>query len=236
VGATRQTWHMFMFCSERPFGDCGDVDGDRRCADRNFSYLAEPSDPWADRDRLRRPFDGSQFSLVWSYASVALGMMVSGAGTGLLNGETPKAMIGAVPPERAGMAGGLTGTTRFVGIVAGIAVLGAVLAAGTEHHVRDGLEALGAHWSTDDVHAFALRAVAGHGSIANTRGPATDALAALCRASFAGGFVWLLLVAGVVALMAAGLSYAFVRADETTADLPLNRSTRLISSAGVGRP
>jgi hypothetical protein len=68
------------------------------------------------------------------YFAVALGMMVSGAGTGLLSGETTKAMISAVPPERAGMAGGLTGTTRFVGIVAGISVLGALAqraAAGT---------------------------------------------------------------------------------------------------------
>lgn len=77
-----------------------------------------------------------------SYFAVALGLMVSGAGTGLLNGETTKAMISAVPPERAGMAGGLTGTTRFVGIVAGISVLGAVLAAGTEHHVAVGLNPL----------------------------------------------------------------------------------------------
>ena len=87
-----------------------------------------------------------------SYLAVALGMVVTGAGTGLLNGETTKAMISAVPPERAGMAGGLTGTTRFVGIVAGISVLGAVLAVGTEHTVAVGLTSLGAHWSTADVY------------------------------------------------------------------------------------
>jgi hypothetical protein len=241
AGAAKLTFHSKF--SIKVLSRCVPQQGPSKSADLSVIITDRNSLIWPNHLTLGLIVIGcgdllTAVNLAWfgSYASVALGMMVSGAGTGLLNGETTKAMIGAVPPERAGMAGGLTGTTRFVGIVASIAVLGAVLAAGTEHHVRDRLEALGAHWSTDDVHAFALRAVAGHGSIANTRGPATDALAALCRASFAGGFVWLLLVAGVVALMAAGLGYAFVRADETTADLPLNRSTRLISSAGVGRP
>jgi len=149
-----------------------------------------------------------------SYIAVALGMIVSGAGTGLLNGETTKAMISAVPPERAGIAGGLTGTTRFVGIVAGISVLGAVLAAGTEHHVAVGLRSLGAHWSTTDVHALAQRAAAGTISAASAGGLATDALQALAQSGFTTGFVWLLLVAGTVGLVAAALTYRFLYSDE----------------------
>ena len=155
--------------------------------------------------------------LAWfgSYPAVALGMVVSGAGTGLLNGETTKAMIGAVPPERAGMAGGLTGTTRFVGIVAGIAVLGAVLAAGTEHQVMAGLAALGAHASPGEVHALALRAVAGTGTAADPLGSSRYDSEALSRASFAVGFAWLLLLAGLTALVAAALSYGLVPAEKT---------------------
>jgi MFS family permease len=155
-----------------------------------------------------------------SYFAVALGMMVAGAGTGLLNGETTKAMISAVPPERAGMAGGLTGTTRFVGIVAGISVLGAVLAAGTEHHVAVGLKSLGAHWSATNVHALAQRAAAGDGSAASAGGLAADALQALAQASFTAGFVWLLLVAGVLALATAGLTYAYAQPDEAAVLAP----------------
>jgi hypothetical protein len=37
-------------------------------------------------------------------------------------------MQGAIPVQRAGMASGLTATTRFVGLLVGIAALGAVLA------------------------------------------------------------------------------------------------------------
>jgi len=159
----------------------------------------------------------SAAALAWSgrYVMVALGMAVAGAGTGLLNGETTKVLIGAVPPERAGMAGGLTGTTRFVGIVAGISALGAVLAAGTEHHVASGLRALGAQWTPSDVHAFALRAAAGTVTPASGAASASGTFESLARASFTGGFVWLLLVAGAVALVSAGLTYRYVRADET---------------------
>jgi EmrB/QacA subfamily drug resistance transporter len=73
--------------------------------------------------------------LLWSlahfslpYPAFLLGMLVAGAGAGLLNSETAKVMQGAVPAQRAGMAGGLAATTRFVGLLVGIAALGAVLA------------------------------------------------------------------------------------------------------------
>ena len=170
----------------------------------------------------------SAADLAWfgTYPAVALGMVVAGAGTGLLNGETTKAMIGAVPPERAGMAGGLTGTTRFVGIVAGIAVLGAVLAAGTEHQVTHGLAALGVDATPGAVHAFALRAAAGAGAAAAPLGSSTDGFEALSRASFAIGFAWLLLVAGLSALAAAALSYGLLPAEEMAALNPAAARSR----------
>ncbi len=171
-------------------------------------------------------------NLAWSgqYVAVALGMVVSGAGTGLLNGETTKVLIGAVPPERAGMAGGLTGTTRFVGIVAGISILGAVLAAGTEHRVVMGLHAIGAQWSTAQVRDFAMQAAAGNHSAAAAIAPAAltssaQAYGDLAHASFAGGFVWLLIVAGLVALASAALTYVYVRPEETAATAPSTLDT-----------
>lgn len=68
----------------------------------------------------------AHFSL--PYPAFLFGMLVAGAGAGLLNSETAKVMQGAVPAQRAGMAGGLTATTRFVGLLVGIAALGAALA------------------------------------------------------------------------------------------------------------
>ncbi len=63
-----------------------------------------------------------------SYPVFAVAMLVAGAGAGVLNGETVKVLSGAVPPERAGMASGIASTVRFVGILVGVAGLGAVLA------------------------------------------------------------------------------------------------------------
>jgi len=59
---------------------------------------------------------------------VILGMLVLGSGGGLLNGETQKAIMSVVPRERAGMASGISTTSRFSGILLGFATLSGVLA------------------------------------------------------------------------------------------------------------
>lgn len=59
---------------------------------------------------------------------VILGMICLGSGGGLLNGETQKAIMSSVPRNRAGMASGLSTTSRFSGILLGFALLSAVLA------------------------------------------------------------------------------------------------------------
>lgn len=56
------------------------------------------------------------------------GMFVIGSGAGLLNGETQKAIMIAVPRERTGVASGISTTARFSGILIGFAGLNAVLA------------------------------------------------------------------------------------------------------------
>ncbi|NKE74197.1 MFS transporter [Ochrobactrum sp. MC-1LL] len=62
------------------------------------------------------------------WTTVMLGMLTLGSGGGLLNGETQKAIMAVVPRERAGMASGISTTTRFSGILLGFAVLSGILA------------------------------------------------------------------------------------------------------------
>src|SRR6201994_3807485 len=71
------------------------------------------------------------------YGAAAIGMFITGFSTGLLNSETTKAQGAAVPQERAGMAGGMAATTRFIGIISGVAGLGAVLATVTDAALRN---------------------------------------------------------------------------------------------------
>jgi MFS family permease len=63
-----------------------------------------------------------------SYAVIALAMIVAGTGTGVLNPESAKAIQAEIPPERAGMASGIGATVRFISLLLGVAVLGAVMA------------------------------------------------------------------------------------------------------------
>lgn len=60
-------------------------------------------------------------------APARVSMAVLSSGGGLLNGETQKAIMSVMPPERAGMASGISTTARFSGILLGFATLGAVL-------------------------------------------------------------------------------------------------------------
>jgi hypothetical protein len=72
-------------------------------------------------------------------ALTMFGMLVLGSGGGLLNGETQKAIMSVVPRERAGMASGVSTTSRFAGILLGFAVLSGVLATVTRNVLTQGL-------------------------------------------------------------------------------------------------
>ncbi|MBB5419576.1 MFS transporter [Paraburkholderia atlantica] len=138
------------------------------------------------------------------YAWVAVGMIVTGLGAGVLNGDTQKAIMACVPPERTGMASGISTTTRFTAIVMSVGVLGAVLAA----HARSAFDA--ATPLTPAVRAaldagFMSRVMAGDIAQATASlAPALrTALTTAAQASFAAGFAAAL---GVAALVAASVA------------------------------
>jgi EmrB/QacA subfamily drug resistance transporter len=54
------------------------------------------------------------------------GMLVGGVGVGLANPAIAKIALGVVPPQRAGMASGISNTFRIGGVATGVAALGAV--------------------------------------------------------------------------------------------------------------
>ncbi|WP_052450156.1 MFS transporter [Caballeronia concitans] len=141
------------------------------------------------------------FAGMSNYALIAVGMIVTGLGAGVLNGDTQKAIMACVPPNRTGMASGISTTTRFTAIVTSVGVLGAVLATRTQaaldSHAGDFVQA-----GNGFDAAFLSRLLAGdlaHAG-ANLSGPAGAAVAAIARASFASGFSAALGVAGICAL------------------------------------
>ncbi|MFE5917597.1 hypothetical protein [Streptomyces sp. NPDC056468] len=102
----------------------------------------------------------------------------------------------AVPPERAGMAGGAVNTFRQLGYALGIALFGTVLTS----RMRDTLPADAAH-ALAGGGAGALRDVFGEGVL---------------RAAFAGGLDAVAVVAGSTAAVAGVLVLALVRRPRVT--------------------
>ncbi|MEU3609241.1 MFS transporter [Streptomyces sp. NPDC035033] len=60
------------------------------------------------------------------------GLVVAGAGSGLLNAALPRLAVDSVPPERAAMGSGANNTARYIGSAAGVALMLALSAAGPD--------------------------------------------------------------------------------------------------------
>ncbi|MEV7567569.1 MFS transporter [Streptomyces tanashiensis] len=60
------------------------------------------------------------------------GLLVAGAGSGLLNAALPRLAVDSVPPERAAMGSGANNTARYIGSSAGVALTLALVPAGPD--------------------------------------------------------------------------------------------------------
>jgi EmrB/QacA subfamily drug resistance transporter len=135
-----------------------------------------------------------------SYALVALGMVITGIGAGVLNGDTQKAIMACVPPNRTGMASGISTTTRFTGIVSSVGVLGAVLAARTQTAFYAQPEITTAIRRELDA-GFMSHVLAGNvgEATAHLSSGVANAIRNAAHVSFASGFADALYLAGMVA-------------------------------------
>jgi predicted MFS family arabinose efflux permease len=163
-------------------------------------------------------------SMDQKYWLVALGMIVTGCGAGILNGDTQKAIMACVPPNRTGMASGISTTTRFTAIVTSVGVLGAVLASRTRTALDVALTNAPAVRNSLDAD-FMSRLLAGD-AVHSTRHltPAAKLfLASAAPASFASGFASALCVAGVLALVIAAIVWGLAGRGIRPATQPLRQ-------------
>jgi hypothetical protein len=134
---------------------------------------------------------------------IMVGMLVLGSGGGLLNGETQKAIMSAVPRERAGMASGISTTSRFSGILLGFAVLSGILSTVTRAGLTNAVCAGGD--ACRQMRRSADTVVAGdlpHALIGLT-GPARDLALAEAHHAYSGGFSAALAAAALGAALSA---------------------------------
>ena len=146
------------------------------------------------------------------YLSFALTTAVTGAGAGLLNGDTQKNIMACVPRDRVGMASGMSTTMRFSAIVLAIGVFGALLNSHTEQNLQHSLTQGAAQW-LEHSHFIASRVVAGDmsGALSQLPQAAQTQIQPLATQAFVGGFSVVLRVAGLLALLGAVLVGTLMR-------------------------
>jgi EmrB/QacA subfamily drug resistance transporter len=143
-----------------------------------------------------------------SYGLVLTGMIVTGSGAGLLNGNSQKGIMRCVPIERTGMASGISTTTRFAAIVLAIACLGGVLVHRTGSYFRQALEAAQLPLPSN-AGEIVQRAVAGDGRQALQFWPADSRTLALdaLQYGFSHAFAAAMLMAALMAAVTGVLAY-----------------------------
>jgi EmrB/QacA subfamily drug resistance transporter len=143
------------------------------------------------------------------------GFVLAGIGIGMINPPLASTAIGVVHYSRSGMASGINSTFRQVGIVTGIAGLGAVF----QHDVtRSTTATLAASGQAHTVQAAAhgqLSTLLVSGEVAaifhSLPLAARGALAHAYRVGFTEAFTSILLIAAAIALLGGGLAFALVR-------------------------
>ncbi|WP_371479928.1 MFS transporter [Kitasatospora sp. NBC_00315] len=136
-----------------------------------------------------------------TWAVLAPGLAVAGAGVGLATPAMASVAMAAVPPSRAGMAGGALNTARQLGNALGIAVLGAVFQAGVLGAVR-------ADRTVPEPQRTADALTGGQAGAVIARAPGS---AHLVHTAFATGLQDTFVVSGVLGLLGGVAVLALVR-------------------------
>ncbi|RJX80022.1 MFS transporter [Pseudomonas sp. LS-2] len=149
---------------------------------------------------------------IGGYPVFALAMAVTGAGAGLLNGDTQKNIMACVPRERTGMASGMSTTMRFSAIMLAVGVYGALLASHTLDALDLNLRNTAPDW-LDQAQYIASRVVAGdmNAALQGVNAGAREVVQPLAQQAFVTGFGSVLWVAGYVGLFAAALVGTLMR-------------------------
>jgi EmrB/QacA subfamily drug resistance transporter len=149
------------------------------------------------------------------------GLIVAGAGAGLINVPLAATAVGVVEPARAGMASGINSTLRQVGIATGIAALGSIFAAQLRDTVTHRLvdSPLAAHARQI---AAGLGGSSGSDVSSGVSGAARQAIASAARTGFVDGLNLILLIGAVVAFLSAVASLTLIRGRDFITDGPID--------------
>jgi hypothetical protein len=137
-----------------------------------------------------------------SWTALLPGMLLMGCGVGIAAIATIG--LGVVPPQRAGMASGISNTFRIGGVATGVAALGAVF----QHHLAASLGAQLGHPAQGLADALA----SGGTDATHTLAPSQPGVLAASHQAFVSSTNELLAIGSVVVLLGAIAALALVRA------------------------
>lgn len=150
------------------------------------------------------------------WGNIIIAMALMAAGLGLTTGPATDAIMGALPPGKAGAGSAVNDTTREVGGTLGVAIVGSVLNSGYGSHVFSGLTSLGA--SSAAGHLAGQSVIAGMNVAAHFPAPLRDAATATVQSAFVTGVQRGSLVAAATTLAAALVALLFVPARPAAAE------------------
>jgi EmrB/QacA subfamily drug resistance transporter len=139
------------------------------------------------------------------------GLIVAGAGVGMMNPPLASTAVGVVPPQRSGMASGINSTFRQVGIATGIALLGTLFSNQVRTAVMQGVAAIPGLSHQGPRIASAVQS-GQIGRVLTSLPPhARQAVGGITRTAFTTGLNRILLVAAIIALVSGVVSLAAIR-------------------------
>ncbi len=131
------------------------------------------------------------------------GLLLTGIGIGLANPAIAAIALGVAPPQRTGMASGISNTFRVAGLAAGVAVLGAVF----ERQIASSLAARLGHPAGQLAQALAAGATRAPTSLAAQHG-----LIAASHQAFVSGMNEILAIGSILTMSGALAALALIRA------------------------
>jgi EmrB/QacA subfamily drug resistance transporter len=140
------------------------------------------------------------------WTALLAGLLLSGVGIGLANPAIAHIALGVVPPERSGMASGISNTFRIGGLATGVAALGAVF----EHRLATSLQS-----SLGNPPAGLAKAVASGGlQAARALAPGRSNVVEASLRAFAAGLNEILVIGSALTLAGAIAAVVLVRASD----------------------
>src|SRR3954452_6022187 len=137
-----------------------------------------------------------------SWTTLLAGLIIAGAGVGLINPALATGAVGVVPPEQSGVASGINNTFRQVGIATGIAALGAIFQAQIQSKITTALAGTPMASHAKDI---------AHGIAAGGGRQASGMLKSVANDAFISGLNELFLIGAVVAFAGGLLGFVLVR-------------------------